>query len=114
MQTMSKVYDTVPNDPRSDEGSDSSDVENVSQAMDYRLDSSLSLAMPVPGSMAPHNFLSVKQESDDSCDGGEGMSPISSNKFESHEDDMSTQQYDKKGNTCKISKISNTSLSVLN
>ena len=96
---MSKVCDTVHNDLRSDEGSDSSDVENVSHAMDYRMDSSLSLEMPMPGTMAPHNYLTVKQESDDSCDGGEGMSPIprdNSSKMESEGEDI--QQFDKKGN----------------
>ena len=99
MQTMSKVSDTVPGDFRSDEGSDSSDVENnVSQAMDYRLDSSLSLTMPMPGTGAPHSYMGVKQESDES-DGGEGLSPYprDDSKADSTGDDLDQQQFDRKG-----------------
>ena len=99
MQTMSKVCDSsVSNDFRADEGSDSSDVENnMSHAMDYRLDSSLSLSMPMPVAGVSHNFLGVKQESDDS-DSGEGLSPIPRNnsKLDCPED-LEKNQYDRKG-----------------
>lgn len=100
---MSKVYESsVPNDFRGDEGSDSSDAENnVSQVMDYRMDSNLSLAMPLSGAEGPNGYLHVKQESDDS-DGAEGLSPIprTMSKSDSQGDDSLDQQqlqYDKKG-----------------
>ena len=99
MQTMSKVYDSsVPSDFRADDGSDSSDVENnVSRAMDYRLDSSLALSMAMPVPRVSQSFLGVKQESDDS-DSGEGHSPVPRDSGKpGSPDDLDKNQYDRKG-----------------